>query len=524
LLVTELIERNARRRPHREALVGDGVRLNHLELAQRIEWVARCLARLGIVRGDRVLVQMSNKIPYVELYFAVPKIGAILAPLNVRLTPVELPYFISHSGAVCLVADLDRATEIERGLTDWGEIRERIVVGGHLGGWRAYEDLAPSHEVELPRYEPSAENDVIYIYYTSGTTGRPKGAMWTHRQVIEQLVNLQFDLPINPVDTSLVAVNLSHGPSVLPVLHQVLYVGGRVILYSGLRFQAEEFADLAVKEGVSTTLLVPTMLHRLLQIEDQGQDWFEGFKYIKYAAAKMDPDELEMAVSRMQRRLTQGYGSTETVGGVTFLSPSEHNPELPGLEKRLASAGREYINVRVAIMDDQGRLLPPGEVGQIVVRSDKNFAGYWQDPGATEKAFKDGWLLTGDLGRLDDEGYLYVVDRLSDMIISGGENIYPVEIEEVINRHVKVKESAVVGIPDAMWGESVKAFVILKDGERTSADEIVDFCRQNLASYKKPKFVEFVDELPKNSMGKVLKYLLRGKHSLGGGDSAISGS
>jgi acyl-CoA synthetase (AMP-forming)/AMP-acid ligase II len=511
LLVTELIERNARRRPHREALVGDGVRLNHLELAQRIDWVARCLARLGIVRGDRILVQMSNKIPYVELYFAVPKIGAILVPLNVRLTPVEFPYFISHSGAVCLVADLDRATDIERGLTYWGGIRERIVVGGHLKGWSSYEDLTPSDEVELPRYEPSAENDVIYIYYTSGTTGRPKGAMWTHRQVIEQLVNLQFDLPINPVDTSLVAVNLSHGPSVLPVLHQVLYVGGRVILYSGLRFQAEEFVDLAIKERVNTTLLVPTMLHRLLQIEGQGRDWFEGFKYIKYAAAKMDPDELEMAVSRIHTRLTQGYGSTETVGGVTFLAPSEHNPELPGLEKRLASAGREYTNVQVAIMDNHGRLLPPGEVGQIVVRSDKNFAGYWRDPEVSEKAFRDGWLLTGDIGHLDDEGYLYVVDRLSDMIISGGENVYPREVEEVLSGLSTIAECAVVGVPDLEWGETVWAFVVPAPGQTINPEEVIEFCRGRLAGYKRPRRVIVCKDLPKNSLGKIQKFLLREK-------------
>ncbi len=509
MLVTEMIERNSRRRPHKEVLVGDGIRLNHFELGQRVERVASYLFKLGIAKGDRVLVQMSNRIPYAELYFAVPKIGAILVPLNVRLTPVELPYFISHTGAICLVADLERAMEIEKGLADWGGIRERIVVNGYLKGWISYEDLASNEEVELPRHKPSGENDVIYIFYTSGTTGRPKGAMWTHRQVIEQVVNLQFDLPINEGDTSLVAVNLSHGPSVLPLLHQVLYVGGRVVLYPGPGFQAQEFARLAVKERVSTTLLVPTMLHRLLQIEGQDRNWFEGFKYIKYGGAKMDPNELQIAVNRMQTRLTQGYGSTETLGGVTLLAPFEHNPELPGLEKRLASAGREYLNVRMGIMDTHGHFLQPGEVGQIVVRSDKNFAGYWQDPESSEKAFRDGWLLTGDLGCLDDDGYLYVVDRLSDMIISGGENVYPREVEEVLSSLSTITECAVVGVPDLEWGEAVWAFVVPAPGQIIIPEEVIEFCKSRLAGYKKPRRVVICKDLPKNFLGKVQKFVLR---------------
>jgi acyl-CoA synthetase (AMP-forming)/AMP-acid ligase II len=511
MVLTELIERNARRRPQREALVGGDLRLTYAQLAKRIELIARCLIKLGVTQGDRVLVQMSNLVPYVELYFAVPLLGAILVPLNVRLTSNELHYFISHSGAVCLVADLERAQAIEKGLTEWGEIRERVVVGGTLEGWRSYEELEPTDEVQWSPYDYSAENDIVYIYYTSGTTGLPKGAMWTHRQVIEALVNLQLDLPLNQDDTSLVAVNLSHGPSLLPVLHQLFYVGGRVILYHGPRFQPEEFADLAIREGVRTTLLVPTMLHRLLHLKGRCQNWFENFKYIKYVGAKMDVQELQLAVERIQTRLTQGYGSTETLGSATFLAPSDHNPNVPDLAKRLASAGKEYTNVRVSIMNDEGVLLPQGEFGQIVIRSDKNFAGYWRDPEATQNAFKEGWLLTGDLGYLDKNGYLYVEGRLSDMIISGGENIHPQEVEEVVATFPKIAECAVVGVPDVEWGEAVWAFVVPARGMKIEPEEVIKFCEGRMAGYKRPRRVVICRKLPKNLLGKTQKFSLREK-------------
>lgn len=511
MLLTEIIERNAQRRPRDEALVGSGVRLTHAELAQHIQRAARCLARLGIKEGDRVLVQMSNLVPYVELYFAVPMLRAILVPLNVRLTPSELRYFIFHSGAVCLVADAERATAIEKGLTDWGEIRERVVVGDALEEWHSYEGLETTDEVKWRLYDPSVENEVAYIYYTSGTTGPPKGAMWTHRQVIEALVNLQLDLPLSSEDTSLVAVNLSHGATLLPVLHQVFYMGGRVVLYPGPGFRPKEFAELAVKEGARVTILVPTMLHRLLHLEGRYRNWFDGFKYIKYAAATMDQHELRLAVERMKTRLTQGYGSTETLGSATFLSPSEHDPTLQGLDKRLASVGKEYTNVRVAIMNDEGLLLPPGEVGQIVVRSDKIFAGYWRDPEATKRAFKNGWLLSGDVGYLDEDGYLYVVGRLSDMIISGGENVYPREVEDILSDFPKIAECAVVGVPDLEWGEEVWAFVVPAKGKKIESEEVIEFCKGKLAGYKRPRQVVVCRELPQNLLGKTQKFVLQEK-------------
>ncbi len=509
MTVAEIIARNARRRPHGEALVGEGRRLTHARLAARVAHVAGALTSMGLGRGDRVLVQMANLTAYVELYFAVPLIGAVLVPLNVRFTPAELPYYIDHSRASALVADLSRARALQEGLAEWGSVRWRLVTGGDLDGWQSYDRLQPAPTGDRQDFSSATENDVAYIYYTSGTTGRPKGAMWSHRQVIDHLVNLQLDLPLKPEDVSLVAVNLAHGPSTLPTLHQVLFTGGRVALYPGPRFEAQEFARIALAEGATTTLLVPTMLARMLDLEGEPGRWFTGFKYIKYAAAKMPPDQLRRAVELMGTRLTQGYGSTETVGGVTFLAPAEHDPASPRLAERLASAGREYFNVQVAIMGPDGGLLPPGRVGQIVVKSDKNFAGYWRDEAATALTFQDDWLLTGDLGRLDDEGYLYVVDRASDMIITGGENVYPREVEDVLDGCPGVAESAVVGVPDPEWGEAVWAFVVPGPGAEVSPEDCLRHCAGRLAAYKKPKHIEVCRSLPKNHLDKVQKHRLR---------------
>ncbi|VBB44881.1 putative Long-chain-fatty-acid--CoA ligase FadD13 [uncultured Desulfatiglans sp.] len=507
--ISELVERNARRNPGREALVQDDVRLTYAQLAERVMHIASCLANLGVEKGDRILVQMGNLIPYVELYFAAPLLGAILVPLNVRLAPAEMPYFIEHSKACCLVADLGIAEKLTAQISDWGAVQERVVVGGDLEGWRQYHLLQGRDDWKPPPYDRCAENDVAYIFYTSGTTGRPKGAMWSNRQVCEHLITLQLDLPLKQDDCSIVAVNLSHGASTLPTLHQTFFVGGRVELYPGPKFIPEEFADKCMVGNATTTLLVPTMLSRMLRLGGNKGAWFKKFKYIKYVAAKMLSDDLNRAVQLLGMRLTQGYGSTETVGGVTCLSPWDHDPNRPGLEQRLSSSGKEYCNVRVAIMGEDGRLLSAGEIGEIVVRADKTFEGYWRDPAATARAYREGWLLTGDLGRLDEEGYLYVVDRISDMIITGGENVYPREVEDVLADMQGILECAIVGVPDPEWGEAVWAFVVPVPDFEVNTSVWADLCSQRLAGYKRPKHWQLCNELPKNHMGKVQKTLLR---------------
>lgn len=521
----ELPRRNARRYPDGLCLAEDNKRYTFQVFNERVSRLANGLSWLGVEKRDRVAVLSSNCSEYVEIYFALAKIGAIIVPLNTRLNPKEyIPYFDITSPRVLITGEQfrDAVAEIRPSLHS---VRHFVCAGENpRGGGIPYEQLL----FDAPFSEPSTdvtENDIAAIYFTSGTTGFPKGAMWTHRNILEQMVNLQIDLPFSKDDRGLIVLPMFHGPVTIPILHQLFYIGGSVVISPHGHFDPEAFLETIRQEKITCTFIVPTMLVQLVNCP--GIERYRGalrqLRQIKYAASPASARVLERAIELFGPILTQGYGSTETVGGVSFLSKEDH-AESEGRDRKLTSCGKEYINVHIKIVDEDGKEVPPGTVGEILVESDKNFVGYWEMPEETDQVLKGGWLYTSDLGMFDEERYLYLVDRKKDMIISGGENIYPAEIEEVINRHPKVKESAVVGIPDPLWGESVKAFVVLKDGESATEDEIIDICRENLASYKKPKFVEFVDELPRNSMGKILKHLLREEYSQKGGEDAISGS
>ncbi|MBN1105758.1 MAG: long-chain-fatty-acid--CoA ligase [Deltaproteobacteria bacterium] len=521
----ELPRRNARRYPDEPCLAEGKKRYSFRDYDHRVNRLANGLLQLGVGRGDRVAVLLTNCSEYVEIYFGLAKMGAIAVPLNTRLHAQEyIRYFKVTSPTALLVGEPFQhvVSEIRPALDT---VRHVAWVGENpCDGAVPYEAVLSGSPPTEPLVEVS-ENDVATIFFTSGTTGLPKGAMWTHRNVLEQMVNLQMGLPFSREDRGLIVLPMFHGPVTIPILHQLMYVGGSMVVSPHAHFDAGQFLGTIGQEKITCTFVVPTMLVQLvnhLEI-DRHRETLKHLRQIKYAASPASARVLKRAIELFGPILTQGYGLTETVGGVSFLSKQDH-AESEGRESKLTSCGKEYINVHIRIVDENGREVPPGTVGEILVKGDKNFVGYWDMPEETEKVLKGGWLHTSDLGMFDEERYLYLVDRKKDMIISGGENIYPAEIEGVINRHAKVKECAVIGVPDPLWGESVKAFVVLEDGESATAEEIVGICLENLASYKKPKFVEFVDGLPKNSMGKILKHLLREKVSQEGGENATSGS
>ncbi|MEW6665040.1 MAG: long-chain fatty acid--CoA ligase [Thermodesulfobacteriota bacterium] len=518
----ELPRRNARRCPESLCLIEGRKRQTNLSFNHRLSRLANGLLRLGVGRGDRVAVLLPNCSEYVEAYFGLAKIGAIIVPLNTRLNPREyIPYLNTTTPAALMVGE-----EFQHAASQFIPALERpphvMVVGENaLEGQIPYEAVLSGSPWSEPSVEVN-ENDVAAIFFTSGTTGFPKGAMWTHRNILEQMVNLQTDLPFSREDRGLIVLPMFHGPVTIPLLHQLLYIGGCMVISPHGHFDPGQFLETIRQEKVTCTFIVPTMLVQLVGYPglDGYRETIKQLRQIKYAASPASARVLRKAIDLFGPILTQGYGSTETVGGVSFLSKEDHARS----RDKLRSCGKEYINVHIKIVDEDGREVPPGTVGEILVRSDKNFVGYWRLPGETDRVLKGGWLHTSDLGMFDEERYLYLVGRKKDMIISGGENIYPAEIEEVINSHAKVRESAVVGVADPLWGESVKAFVVLKEGARATEEEIVAYCLANLASYKKPRFVEFVRELPKNSMGKILKHLLRERDSLAGGENGISRS
>lgn len=511
----ELARRNARRYPNKICLVEGKKRYTFQEFNQRVNRLANALSALGVSKGDRVAILLFNCSEYAEIYFGLAKIGAVAVPLNTRLKAKEyVPYFRSCSCSVLFLGEqfIDEIREIRSSVET---VKDFIIVRGS----RREEEI--SYETLLlnsPSTEPSVEvdeRDVAAIFFTSGTMGFPKGAMWTHRNILEQLINLQIDLPLSRDDIGLIVLPMFHGPVTVAMFHHLFYIGGSIVISPYLHFDSKDFLEVIRQEKITCTVIVPTILVQLINFPeiDLYREVIKQLKQIKYVAAPTSTEVLKKALDIFGPVFTQGYGLTETIGGVTFLSKEDHILiEGKNLDKKLKSCGREYINVHIKIVDENGREVPFGKVGEIVVKSDKNFAGYWKMPDETGNVLKNGWLYTGDLGMVDEERYFYIVDRKKDMIISGGENIYPLEIEEVINHHPKVKESAVIGVPDPLWGEAVKAVVVLKDGERATPQEIIDFCQEHLASYKKAKFVEFVDTLPKSSLGKVVKQILRDKN------------
>jgi long-chain acyl-CoA synthetase len=523
--IGELARRNARRYPEKICLVGGNKRYTTQSFNHRTNQLANGLSQLGIRRGDRVAVLLQNCTEYCEIYFGLAKIGAIAIPLNTRLNAKEYTrYFRVTSPVAWIMGEEFQHVAAEIGLT-LDTVRHVVSVGERAQeGQIPYEGLLSGSSSTEPSIEVN-ENDVAAIFFTSGTTGFPKGAMWTHRNLLEHMVNLQIELPFSRDDRGLIVLPMFHGPVTTPILHQLLYVGGCVVLSPYASFDPGQFLETIAQENITCTFVVPTMLVQLVNYPeiDRYRGTIKQLRQIKYAAAPASGPVLRKATQLFGPILTQGYGSTETLGGVTFLSKEDHM-ESPAGDRRLSSCGKEYINVHIKIVDENGMEVPPGTVGEILVKTDKNFVGYWEMPEETAQVLKDGWLYTSDLGMFDAERYLYLVDRKKDMIISGGENIYPAEIEAVINRHAKVRECAVVGVPDPTWGESIKAFVVLKDGEKATEDEIIGICLENLGRYKKPKFVHFIDELPRNSMGKVLKHVLKEQHVEKGGGKKIKES
>lgn len=497
--------RNSRRFPDKPALVFEGVALTWQQVNNRVNALVHALRDLGLVKGDRLGILMQNRSHYWEIYWATAKAGIIAVPLSYRLTPGELEQLANHAGIKAIVAGEECFPQVDC-------LRERvrtvkIFVGlGKVREYMAdYEELVTTYPIKEPSYEAD-DHDTFAIFYTSGTTGLPKGAMVSHRNLEANSYNQMVADRSMDNDINLTATPLYHMGA---VFFGLTYHFLGCTTYIQKNYDPKDVLESICRDKITVCLLIPTMLNMLLNVPEFDNSDLSSLRLIFYGGGPMPQSVLEKAIKGIGCGFTQGYGLTETLEA-TFLVSSDH--VLEGTDKqrkRLLSAGREAVGAEVGIVDDNGNDLPTGEVGEILIRSDSVIQGYWQMPEVSADSIKDGWFFTGDLGYLDEERYLYVVDRKKDMIISGGVNIYPKEIEEVLYAHPKVLEAAVIGIPDEMWGENVMALVVLKQNETASEDEMVEYCKQHLASHKKPKIVEFVNSLPKNPSGKILKRVLR---------------
>ena len=498
--------------PDRLAIIYGETRSSYARYNERCNRLGNALTGLGLRPGDHVGLLMYNCPEMLEAMFACFKAGFGAVPINFRLHPKEFAFIIDHSEARAVII----SPEFEASIT---EVRDRIPKVNHIitvspepkGELQAYNDLTAAASGQFTDVDRSPD-DIAWIFYTSGTTGQAKGAMLTHRNLMAMTWAFYADMiesfGTNEVD--LHAAPLSHG-SGLYALPNIASAATNVI--SGKSFDAEKILQAIESHRVTNFFAAPTMIKRLLACPAFDRYDLNSLKAVIYGGAPMLVDDLTSAMEKFGPCLVQLYGQGESPMTITHLSHEDHVLDgTPDQMKRLGSVGYARTGVEVAVVDTHDKLLPPDEIGEIVTRSDLVMKGYWNNPEATEETLRNGWLHTGDVGYFDEHGYLFLMDRSKDMIISGGENIYPREIEEAIIQHPAVREVAVIGIPDAEWGETIKAVVALVPGGSATGEELIAFCKEQIASYKKPKSIDFVDELPKNNYGKILKRELRDRY------------
>jgi long-chain acyl-CoA synthetase len=505
----DIPRRNARRFPGKTGLVCGDVRLTWSAVNSRVNRLAHAVLERGARKGDRVAVLAENDHRYLEIYWGLAKTGAVAVPLNYRLVERELAQLLDHSeacGLICGPGYEDVSGKLAGAVSSLGWV---LSFGDRRGLAIDYEELLNTASDNEPNLLVG-DDDPFAIMYTSGTTGLPKGAVVTHGNLENNVYNQSIADKADTDDINLTATPLYH-MGALFMATTYTYLGCTNIILE--RFDATELQRAIERERATVCLLIPTMLNMVLNDRAFGSHDLSSLRLIFYGGSIMPVPVLRRAMETIGCSFTQGYGLTETIEA-TFLTMKDHVLDgVPEHERRLASAGREAPNAEVRIVDDNDRDLPAGEIGEVLIRSRSVIPQYWRAPEESAATIRDGWFYTGDVGYRDGDGYLYIVDRKKDVIISGGTNIYPKDIEEVLYGHPAVLEAAVIGVPDATWGESVKAIVVRREGHDVGAEDLIEYCKANLASYKKPRVVEFVDALPRNPSGKILKRELRAADS-----------
>ena len=508
-LLHETFDTQVRADPSAEvARDAEGRIFTRQELHDRSEGVAHALASRGLGKGDRIAVLAMNSLDYLSCYLGVARAGAVIVPMNYRLAPKECVYIANDAGARVIIAGDEHVQLVDDLRREIPSLEHLVALDGQgPPGWTAFEDwISSGAEGPGPAIDP--DDDLVQMY-TSGTTGLPKGALLTQEAVALLSGRITENKTMEPGGRLLVATPVYHIGGAT-IVFQALATGGSV--YMLRTFTPDEVIRVLDEEGITFTFFAPSMIRMLLDVPGVEQREYKTLRSMAYASAPIGEHTLREAMKAFRCPFTQGYGMTEQ-SLLTNLSPADHDRALSGEKPELLrSCGKPVPDVRIKILDEHGNPVGPGEVGEIVAMAPGNMRGYWGLPEATAAALKDGWLYTGDAGCLDDEGYLYIQDRIKDMIISGGENIYPAEIENALEAHPAVAEVAVIGVPDEKWGENVHAVVVLRSDAHATPEELIGFCREHLAGYKCPKSVEFVDELPRNASMKVLKNELRRPH------------
>lgn len=495
-----------------EILVFENQRLTYGQLWGNIQRLANALRNLGVQRGDCVAVLQTNSHRYVEAYYAAAAIGAVFLPLNYRAKLPELEYMVATAKVkVLIVGDryIDAVTQLRPKFTS---VQTYVAMEAPRDGMLHLDTLIAEASAELDPPEVEDE-DVTILMYTSGTTALPKAVLLTYND-FTAYVTANVELADGtPRGTSLLCVPLYHIAGATNVMTN-MFTGRKLVLLR--QFDAADWLRAVEREQVTHAFLVPTMVKQLIDHPDFGKHDLSSLQNLSYGGAAMPFPVIRRAIEMFPRTVgfVNAFGQTETTSTLTVLGPDDHHLDGTADEvelrlKRLKSIGRPLPDVELKVVDDDGKELPTSQIGELWVRTPRVMKGYGAADGTTSPLRQDGWLPTRDMGWIDEDGYIFLAGRMDDMIIRGGENIAPAEVEAVIYSHPGIDEAAVIGVPDVEWGQRVAAVIVPRPGVTLTAEDITDFCRPRLASFKKPEIIRFVDALPKNAMGKILKKDLR---------------
>ncbi len=490
--------------PNKITIIYDEKKITYKELNDRVNRLANALIGNGIRRGDRVAALLYNSPEFLEVYFSLAKIGAIFVPLNFRLAGPEIKYMLTDSESKFLIFDESFSEMIDSIRPDLSiDMKNYIVLGNSRLTWvKSYEEFI----VEFPDREPIVNEEVRLedpqmIMYTSGTTGIPKGALLSHLKTFYNTFNAVLYFNMTSKDIMLVVMPLFHSGGLNISLIPIVYVGGTAVIQKS--FDPEQTPFLIEKHGVTMSMMVPTMLNFMIK---QGSIDKYNLSSLRTLLSGGEPISISLLKAYQKRNIPirQVFGQTET--SIQLWLSEEDSM------RKIGSVGKPVFHSDVQVVNKSGEKVVPGEVGEIVLKGPTQMVGYWKDPKLTAETIKDGWLHTGDLATIDEEGFVFMIDREKDMYISGGENVYPAEVENVYGSNPKILEVAIIGVPDEKWGEVGKALIVLKEGEKMTEGEAIEFIKGKLARYKVPKYIEFTAEFPKTASGKIKKSELRKKY------------
>jgi len=507
--MADLVDRNARLHAADLHLIFGAHRSSFAAFAARARQLARALYGMGLRHQDRVSLLAMNCVEYLDVYGACEVAPFIVNPVNYRLAPPEMAWIVRDAAPRVLILEQQYVPVIERLRTELPSVEHYVVIGGEVPPWASgFDAVLNSGSPEGAPLQPRP-GDVHAIMYTSGTTGRPKGAMITHAAMLALCEGWAFELGTDLGHKILLSMPFFHIGARSQGAAATVRGGTLVVLRA---FDAQEVLDTVQREQITQLHLAPTLVQAVLDLPDNERFDLSSLHTLNYAAAPMPLPTLRRAIKRFGPILINGYGQTEGAG--TTLRKHYHRPD--GTEqdiRRLSSVGQAVLDTQIRIAGPRDEEVPNGQVGEICIKSPQNMIGYWNNSAATVETLRGGWLHTGDLGFVDEDGFVYLVDRKKDMIISGGENVYSREVEEALMAHAAVADAAVIGVPDSRWGEAVKGVVVLKAQQRATAAELIAHCRGLIAGYKCPKSIDLLPQLPRLPSGKINKVQLRAEFS-----------